>query len=280
MRAIIAKIKKTIGPVLRSRAFSVVLVCIGAALVVFGAFRLVATTMEYESARSEYNQLREDFRRMPPPAASWPPEEPFEPRPSEQKEPETALDSEEEAHEWVDPMPAMLEINPDFIGWITIEGLIDYPLVQGSDNVRYLSHTFRGDRNSSGAIFKDYRNSGFDDEVSIIYGHNMRNGSMFARLHRLRDPAVLAEHQYITIVAADWEILRYRIVAVRVINAWDVENDPRHITAAEVARAVRGAPDDAEHFLILSTCTASANNDERLRVYAALVEHIPAPGQF
>lgn len=79
---------------------------------------------------------------------------------------------------------SLSKINPDIIGWIGFEGLeIDYPVVQTKDNEFYLNHLFSLEKNKLGAIFVDYRNkSDLSDRNTIIYGHNMKNGSMFSSL--------------------------------------------------------------------------------------------------
>lgn len=74
--------------------------------------------------------------------------------------------------------------NSDTIAWIKVNGTdIDFPVVKGTDNSYYLTHNFDKEKNKAGWIFADYRNK-FDgtDKNIIIYGHNMKNGSMFASL--------------------------------------------------------------------------------------------------
>lgn len=74
--------------------------------------------------------------------------------------------------------------NSDAIAWIKVNGTdIDFPVVKGTDNSYYLTHNFDKEKNKAGWIFTDYRNK-FDgtDKNIIIYGHNMKNGSMFASL--------------------------------------------------------------------------------------------------
>ena len=79
--------------------------------------------------------------------------------------------------------------NPDIIGWITIKALgIDYPIVQGSDNVYYLTHTAQRKTNRIGALFLDFRSRGdFSDFNSVVYGHYLKSGRMFQPLRRMRD---------------------------------------------------------------------------------------------
>lgn len=87
-------------------------------------------------------------------------------------------------------------INADCVGWIRVEGTgINYPIVQGETNDTYLRTTFRKKANRSGSIFMDYRNSAdFSDHNTLIYGHNMRNGSMFADLVKYQDQAFFDRH--------------------------------------------------------------------------------------
>ena len=94
---------------------------------------------------------------------------------------------------------ALREINGHTIGWIYSEGTpIDYPVVKGVDNAFYLDHTFTGRPGSAGTIFIDKSNQGdFSDANTAIYGHHMRNGSMFASLDKYRKQAYYDEHPVI-----------------------------------------------------------------------------------
>jgi len=77
---------------------------------------------------------------------------------------------------------ALAQSNPDVYGWITVEGTnINYPLVQGEDNDYYLNHAYTGEFLPIGSIFVDFR---CEDSITrnfntVIYGHNITNGSMF-----------------------------------------------------------------------------------------------------
>lgn len=75
-------------------------------------------------------------------------------------------------------------INPDIVGWIYSEDtVINYPVAQNEDKDYYLTHLFTGEENPSGCIYLDTTNDPtFADRNSIIYGHHMNNGSMFASL--------------------------------------------------------------------------------------------------
>ncbi len=81
------------------------------------------------------------------------------------------------------------KINPDIVGWLYVEGTdINYPVVQGEDNDYYLDKLFNGEKNSSGSIFLDCNGVyDFSHRNNIIYGHNMKNGSMFGTLTRYKE---------------------------------------------------------------------------------------------
>ena len=91
------------------------------------------------------------------------------------------------------------------VGWIEIPDTeISYPLMQGDDDAYYLKHTFSGNTNSAGSIFIEALNSpDFTDLHTIIYGHNMKNGSMFGGLKEYRSASYLLEHPLVYIDLED-----------------------------------------------------------------------------
>ena len=97
------------------------------------------------------------------------------------------------------------KINPDVIGWIYVPGTkIDYPVVQGEDNEEYLHKTFDAKENSSGAIFMDKDGkSDFLADNNLIYGHHMKNGTMFADLLKFREKSFIKKSPYIFLVTPD-----------------------------------------------------------------------------
>ncbi len=92
---------------------------------------------------------------------------------------------------------ALTKINPDVIGWLTLNGtVVDYPVVKGEDNDYYLNHLYTGEYNSLGTLFVDFRNSyPFNDKITTIYGHSMLNGSMFFILERYKRQDFYEEHK-------------------------------------------------------------------------------------
>jgi len=170
-----------------------------------------------------------------------------------------------------DPLVELIGMNQDFVGWIYIEGVLDYPIVRGADNDRYLNVTFGGNNNASGAIFMDSRNiRGFEDPVCVLFGHNMRDGSMFKPLHKYSSRAFMEEHPEIIVVTSDGEVLYYRIYAAKYEGSRDLLYELCLPDWSAKPSEFRDAPDGASHFLVLSTCTNSEDKEERLRVFAAL----------
>lgn len=92
---------------------------------------------------------------------------------------------------------ALRSVNEDVIGWLTLKDtVIDYPVVQGEDNDYYLHHLYTGEWNSLGTLFVDFRNKElFNDQISVIYGHSMLNGSMFFILERYKRQSFYEEHK-------------------------------------------------------------------------------------
>lgn len=114
-------------------------------------------------------------------------------------------------------LEALREVNEDVIGWIEIPGTeISYPLLKGEDNQYYLSHDWQKEDNRAGSIFLESQCSpdltGFH---TIVYGHRMRNGTMFGGLKHYKDPEYWQEHPSVYLVV-DSGIYRYDI-----FSAWD-----------------------------------------------------------
>ncbi len=113
-------------------------------------------------------------------------------------------------------------INNDFIGILEIPSLdICYPLVQGKDNEKYLHTTFEGNQNPAGCIFLDSENKkDMSDEQIFIYGHNMKDGSMFGKLNRILSDDKLKENTNLLIHMRNG-ILEYELAEAKIIDLKD-----------------------------------------------------------
>lgn len=117
---------------------------------------------------------------------------------------------------------SLKSVNEDVIGWIYVEGLpdINYPIVQGEDNDTYLHMTYEGNYNFAGTIFVDYENKGdFSDCNTLVYGHNMKNGSMFAQLKKFsQDEETYKKSKYFWIFTPE-KNYRYEIISAYTTGA-------------------------------------------------------------
>lgn len=123
---------------------------------------------------------------------------------------------------------ALSEINQDIVGWLYIEGTeINYPVVQGTDNDYYLRHLFDGTYNNAGCLFLDSTSeSDFTEKNNIIYGHHMKNGTMFYDLKEYKDQSFYDEHAVALLVTPT---NKYKIhffsgyVSATSASAWDID---------------------------------------------------------
>ncbi len=171
--------------------------------------------------------------------------------------------------------------NPDLAGWLTISGTkIDYPVMSTPEDPEFYSHRgFDKEESANGLLFLD-ENSYLDEEGAnvIIYGHNMKNGSMFADLISYENEAFAQQHPVIELDTL-YEKRTYEVVSV--MKSADVSLLPFDFTSLYSDRAqevlenvkshalyTRGDPFAlGEDFLTLSTCEYG-EKDGRLVVFA------------
>lgn len=169
-------------------------------------------------------------------------------------------------------LSALREVNPDVVGWIRIpDTRIDYPLMQGTDNAYYLKHTWDEKKNSVGSIFLEYLCSpDLTDYNTIIYGHNMNNGSMFAGLRRYTTNTYWEAHPYVYLLT-DLGVYRYDIFSAYKADVDSVTYDLQFPeeghkeaflkNALEKSRIeTRIQPDLTDRILTLSTCSGAGYN--------------------
>ena len=111
------------------------------------------------------------------------------------------------------------KVNEDIVGWIKVRAIdISYPIVQGEDNDFYLHRTFEKVDNFAGCIFMNSGNkSDFTDQNTIIYGHNMKNGSMFGKLKKFQEEEIFDKSEYFWIYTPD-VIYQYHIFSAMTVN--------------------------------------------------------------
>ena len=182
------------------------------------------------------------------------------------------------------------KLNPDVKAWIQVPKTnIDYPVVQGQDDMEYINKNVYGEFELSGAIFLSCLNKDdFSDPYNLVYGHNMKNGSMFAQLHKFEDPDFFDANREVVIYLPG-EVLHYTIFAAHIyddrhllysFDFTDPEVYQKYLDSifstrdmsANIDKDITVTTDD--QIITLVTCIGSQPNN-RLLVQAVLTDREP-----
>lgn len=235
----------------RSSLLTTIILAVAVIVFCVSAFQLFRIGKGYYDGRSEYDEIRS-----------------------------LAVENAEKAEEFRVNFDELLNRNPDTVGWLRFypePAVISYPLVQGPDNELYLTKTFSANDNNLGAIFLNVSNSAnFIDRNSVIYGHRMKDGSMFRALEEYKDQGFYESNPYFYIYTKDGRKLTYHIYSVGEVEA-DSETYQTFFASDEVyqfflnmtkenAMYDTGLTPTVEDTLVtLSTCT-KASDEHRLVV--------------
>lgn len=201
------------------------------------------------------------------------------------------INTEQEKIEIPVDFEALHAMNPDIYAWIDIpESDISYAVLRREgDNNYYMNHAENGSYYSGGCIFSDDFNSpAMTDPVTILYGHNLRNGTMFAKLNDFVDPGVFSNHRYMYLYLPD-RALVYEIFSAaphsneQILAEHDFTDRSAYQSFFDDVASVSGSaqrredcfPVFGDRVLVLSTCFR-ANNQQRFLVMGRLVADIPA----
>ena len=230
-------------------------------------WQIVGITDEYQAGEQAYEEL-EQYIVMP------------ETVPVETTDTEETVEAETAPVQiqWPEvDFEALAQVNRDIVGWIYVPGtVINYPVVQGADNEYYLKHLFNGKTNSSGCIYLDCGAEGdFTSMNSVLHGHHMKNGSMFAGICKYKDQSYFDEHPTAILLTPDGN---YQVeffsgyVCEVTADAWDYDFDE-----AWLDKRIRSSCFDAEvtptmddRILTLSTCSYEFK-DARFVLHGILV---------
>lgn len=266
----------------------------------FSAFRLYSYWKEYHKGESEYSDLNRQYVRIEPAqetgggsgdgaesesqGAVLTSVTDLENETGLEKQIQSAKKEKVQENGTVKTLPELYNpidfrelqaINPEVIGWIRVGGVgISYPVAQAEDNEFYLHRTFKKEAVFSGCIFENCDNSKyFTDQNTIIYGHNMKDGSMFASLIKFWEDEDAIGNPYFWIFTPDF-IFQYRIFSCSVVSKMGDPYRTRFLTedfqkfldtmqnASEVdCGDVKLSTDD--RIVTLSTCTG---NDATRRI--------------
>ncbi len=180
-------------------------------MVAISAAGVVNRYLQDKRAEEEYRRLAELAKQTTEAATEAPAE---------------TVETQEETTEapYVSPIDfeALAEVNPDVIGWIRIPGTnVDYPIVQTGDNDKYLHTSFEGEESVSGAVYLDFESDsdmmGFNN---ILYGHNMKNGSMFKDIVKYKEQSYFDAHKYFEIYTPE------RTIRLKAISCYYAKAEP------------------------------------------------------
>lgn len=116
---------------------------------------------------------------------------------------------------------ALLSECPSVAGWVRMDSGANYPVLYSGDNEYYLHRDLYGNYSVNGSIFMDGANDpGWEDRNTVIYGHNMNNGSMFGKNKKYKGKSYAEEHPYFYIYTPEG-CGHYRIFAAMDTNDGD-----------------------------------------------------------
>ena len=245
-----------------------------AGIAVFSGYEIVKTLLDYKAGEDAYSDLQQYVYVADPTKPSE--EGPADTKPGQtgdSQETEVIVPvsgGEQQTGLQVD-FEALHKINTDVVGWIYLEdSKVNFPVVQGDDNNEYLYWLINGDYNSAGTPFVDYRNApDFSDRNTVIYGHNMNNGAMFADIHKYEDQAYYDTHPVIRLMTPranyNLEIFAGYVTGLDA-DAWQMffASDDEFLAWVETAREKSAfdspvIPTVGDRVVTLSTCSSSAN---------------------
>jgi len=240
---------------------STIILVVAMSVFLFATYKLATIFFEYQKGTSEYESLESIVISQEVPS----------------------ITEKEEVVFKVD-FDKLKEINPDVLGWIRFENpeKISYPVVAGIDNSKYLTTTFEGKYNSAGTLFVDMDNNGdFKDLNTFIYGHNMKNGSMFSQLRKYKDKDFGIENPYFSIYTPDGKELQYQIFATCIVKdtsysyTKEFNSERAFADYLEYVRSIALYQTDVtlnekDTIVSLSTCT-NVRDDERLLIHAVKI---------
>ncbi len=204
----------------------------------------------------------------------------------DEEEPQTEEEKEKERSSFMVDFDKLMEINSDTIGWIRFypePKIINYPVVQGTDNDRYLHKTFSASDNTLGAIFVDVNCSkDFSDKNTIIYGHRMKDGSMFRKLIDYEEKSFWEENPYFYIYTPDGKEITYKIYSAGVVKSTSNNyklsfgSDEEFMSFVDYTKSTSNYDTGVEvkedsQIVTLSTCTA-ASDSHRFVVHGVKVK--------
>lgn len=247
---------------------SIILCLIGIAMMGYAGWNLYTFFKDYADSNALYNNIEKNFVVK-----------------NTQEESSDIESTESVEIPWYEmytvDLEGVEEMNSDVIGWIVHETEeISYPILYSGDNTTYLRTAIDMTHATAGCIFMEGANTpNFQDSHTIIYGHNMRNLSMFGKLKNYHEDGYYEENQYFQIHTMD-TVYRYQIFAYEVVEPdsfiYSVPYAPGEQFAEFLDKIYRKSEKntgvvatDADKIITLSTCST---NDKRFVVCGVRVD--------
>ncbi len=239
-------------------ASSVVLLILGLGMIVGALALLVPTLLDYKKSNDTYDALNESFVTV-----------------EEDINAEITL-VEDNVNWWYEEVDIDIEgiqqVNSDVIGWIRFDNneVLSYPILYSGDDETYLRTDIYGNQTTAGCIFMEGANCpDFNDNHTIIYGHNMRNLSMFGSLKKYKEEGFYQDNQYFTIYTNE-HAYRYQIFAFRDVpetsSVYTIGYGNDDTFQAFINEMIRGSYEDTgvtvtkdDKVITLSTCSTTGN---------------------
>lgn len=232
-------------------------------VLVFSAIKLVSMFNEYNNARERYDKLTVDYVEENESNVSSAVEEYNQNNSSESEE---SAEPIEKSPIEVD-FAAISGISDDVEAWLYCpDSVINYPVVHGDNNEKYLYGYINGDYSISGSLFIDFRCAdNFNGPLTVIYGHNMKDGSMLASICRFKKQDYYDAHPFMYINTADGNY-RVRLFSAFTANAdsdiytFSFQNDDDFTSYLLNVKSKSdficdSVPDSSDRIVMFSTCT-------------------------
>ena len=136
--------------------------------------------------------------------------------------PEVVLSDEGEPVDNTATFAALLALNPDVVGWVTMDNTrVDFPVLQGKDNLTYINRDVYGNFSLAGSIYLDSRNDDcFADSYSLLYGHHMAEGNMFGDLDLYKDESFFRKNRTGILILPD-RTYKLEVISCMLVKASD-----------------------------------------------------------
>lgn len=259
-------------------------IILGAIIMVIAAVNIGLSLLDYQKASTIYDDLEQDYVIVAD-------QEKKEDKNQTASQGQTSQETPEvEKIPWNEMvnvnMEGLQELNPDIKGWIYFENeTISYPILQGKDNEEYIRTTYNGKEATAGSIFMDVDNKAdFTDNHTLIYGHNMKDLTMFGKLKYYKtEEDYFPDHKYFQIITTNKK-LRYQVFAYKEVEedsliyaVYSNSNTDFYKFAKNVISSANQCPEGVivgydDRVVTLSTCTDW--DDKRFVVCGILVEEL------